>query len=109
MLDHKAKNKFNTSRLYRYEGDTMKNNAKYILVAALVSLSACTQNATSSSSATPVSSPAEYNYATIPSKEGENCGANAGAAGNAVCDAGLTCVYNTAQDVNSKIGVCVKK
>lgn len=39
---------------------------------------------------------------------GGNCGPNAGAAGNAQCDAGYTCVYETSEDVARKIGNCIK-
>lgn len=42
------------------------------------------------------------------SSEGQNCGRNAGAAGDAQCQVGLNCVYDTKQDEQDGIGVCKK-
>lgn len=42
------------------------------------------------------------------SSEGESCGRNAGAAGDAKCAPGLTCVYKTSQEKLDGIGTCVK-
>lgn len=43
------------------------------------------------------------------SKENESCGPNAGAAGDAKCESGLTCVYQTMDAQKNKIGTCVAK
>lgn len=48
----------------------------------------------------------EQNSAEPLSKEGESCGANAGAGGNAQCAPGLTCANI---DSTTKIGTCIKQ
>lgn len=42
------------------------------------------------------------------SSEGQSCGRNAGAGGDAKCEAGLRCFYKNAEEEQSGIGVCVK-
>ena len=43
------------------------------------------------------------------SLEGESCGPNAGQAGNAECEPNLKCEYQTQEDIENKIGTCVKE